>query len=240
MLHGLDLFTGIGGFAWGLAQWVRPICYVEIDPYCQAVLKTRFDAGNLPPAPVWDDVRTFNGKPFKGMVDIITAGFPCQDISAAGNAKGLDGERSGLFFQVLRLAQEIRPQYILLENVAAIRTRGLETVGRELAALRYDCRWEIISANETGAPHVRKRWFCLANLVGTRREGAKGGLFKKKAGGAKPFRNNLPETNWDLPLESCLVRVVYGLPFAMDRIKCLGNAVVPAQAAFAFKKLMGV
>lgn len=157
-----------------LSEYVRPVAYCEIDSYCQSVLLQRMSEGHLPKAPIWDDIRTF---PILGetsveicgevvdlpAVDIISGGFPCQDISVAGAGKGLAGERSGLFFEILRLAEKIKPQFIFLENVPAITTRGGLRVVREIASLGYDCRWCVISAAEVGACHRRERWFLLAN-----------------------------------------------------------------------------
>jgi DNA (cytosine-5)-methyltransferase 1 len=162
VIHGLDLFSGIGGMSLGLHEFVRTVCYVESDPYCQALLANRIRDGYLPTAPIWSDVRTFDGGPWRGLVDIILAGFPCQDISAAGHGAGLAGERSGLFSEVLRIADGCQPALLFLENVPAIRTRGLSAVGTELAKRGYDCRWTIVSAQDVGAPHLRRRWFCLA------------------------------------------------------------------------------
>ena len=163
MLNGLDLFSGYGGITMGLKEWVRPIAYCEIERYSQGILLSRMLDGTLPTAPIWDDVVTFDGRPFKGHVDIIFGGFPCQNISCAGNGEGLGGERSRLFFEIVRIAQECRPKFIFLENVPAIRTRGGEVVGKELARIGYDCRWTVVSAAEIGAPHLRKRWFLLAH-----------------------------------------------------------------------------
>jgi DNA (cytosine-5)-methyltransferase 1 len=165
MLNGLDLFSGIGGLSIALGEWVRPIAYCENDCYAQGVLLSRMAAGDIPRAPIWDDVRTLKGQDLP-QIDILYGGFPCQDISVAGNGKGLEGERSGLFFEIVRLAQEIRPKFLFLENSPAIRTRGLDRVGKELARLGYDCRWGIVSAEEMGAPHERARWFLLAYSLG--------------------------------------------------------------------------
>jgi DNA (cytosine-5)-methyltransferase 1 len=99
-------------------------------------------------------------------LDIIFGGFPCQDISVAGLGKGLDGERSGLFFEIVRLIRECNPRFVFLENVPAIRTRGAERVVKELASLGYDCRWTTLSAASVGAPHKRERWFLLAHSNG--------------------------------------------------------------------------
>lgn len=121
MLNGLDLFSGIGGLTLALAPWVRPVAYCENDAYAQSVLLSRQACGDLPVAPIWDDVRTLTKMP---AVDIIYGGFPCQDISCAGLGAGLEGERSGLFFEVMRLVTEINPIFVFLENVPAIRMRG--------------------------------------------------------------------------------------------------------------------
>lgn len=163
MLNGLDLFSGIGGLTIALSPWARPVAYCEQDRYCQAVLLSRMFDKSIPTAGVWDDVRTINAAELLAPIDIIYGGFPCQDISVAGNGRGLEGERSGLVFEIFRLTKEIKPTFIFLENVPAIRTRGAERVGKELAALGYDCRWDMLSAYDVGAPHLRERWFCLAH-----------------------------------------------------------------------------
>lgn len=170
-MYGIDLFSGFGGITLGLSQWVRPLAYCEIERYPQAILLSRMAEGKLPNAPIWDDVRTLDGKEFRGKVDIIYGGFPCQDISLAGRGAGLAGERSGLFFEVMRLAKEIQPIFIFLENVQGIRTRGLDTVIEELTKAGYDCRWTMLSAAEVGAPHKRERWFLLAKSTSERWQG---------------------------------------------------------------------
>lgn len=162
MLRGLDLFSGIGGLTLALAPWVRPIAYCENDRYAQSVLLSRMHDGMLHRAPIWDDVRSLRGDMLPGPVDVISAGFPCQDLSCAGLGAGLEGERSGLFFDVSRLAEEVKPALLFLENVPAIRTRGAQVVCESLAGLGFDCRWMVISAEDVGAPHRRSRWFLLA------------------------------------------------------------------------------
>jgi DNA (cytosine-5)-methyltransferase 1 len=163
MLNGLDLFSGIGGIALALRPWVRTIAYVEIDRYAQAVLRTRISAGDLDDAPIWDDVTTFDPRPWAGAVDIISGGFPCQDISVAGRGAGLGGERSGLFFEIVRLARALRPRFIFLENVPALVGRGGWDVAGALTALGDDARWGVLSAHDVGAPHLRERWWCVAH-----------------------------------------------------------------------------
>lgn len=161
-MRGLDLFSGIGGITLALCDYVEPVAYVEIDRYCQALLLSRMHTGELPRAPIWDDVTILDARELPE-IDIITAGFPCQDISCAGLGKGLEGKRSGLFFEILRLAKEIKPKFIFLENVPAITSRGGLRVVREIATLGYDCRWCVISAQSVVALHRRERWFLLAH-----------------------------------------------------------------------------
>lgn len=162
-MNGLDLFTGIGGITLALNEWVRPVCYVELDRYAQGVLLSRMRSGDLPTAPIWDDVRTLRSELLDIPIDVIYGGFPCQDISIAGTGKGLAGERSGLFYEIIRLTKELQPTFVFLENVPTIRTRGLTEVVSEFTNIGYDTRWTCVSAEEVGAPHLRKRWFLLAH-----------------------------------------------------------------------------
>lgn len=145
-----------------LEPWVRPVAYCENDRYAQSVLLSRMLENSIPVAPIWDNVRTLSKSEILAPVDIIYGGFPCQDISVAGTGKGLEGNRSGLFFEIVRLAQEIKPTFLFLENVPGIRTRGLREVIRALTDIGFDCRWSTLSAREVGAPHLRNRWFLLA------------------------------------------------------------------------------
>ena len=134
-LNGLDLFSGIGGNSIGLNEYVNTIAYCEADRHAQAVLLSRMGDGHLSKAPIWDDITTLTGAHFDIPIDIIIGGFPCQDISVAGKGAGLAGERSGLFFEIVRLAKEIKPTFLFLENVPAIRTRGLDTVIQEFTEI---------------------------------------------------------------------------------------------------------
>jgi len=134
--------------------------------------------GNLPKAPIWDDIRTLPADELP-RIDIIYGGFPCQDISVAGRGAGLGGERSGLFYEIMRLVKELRPAFVFLENVPAIRTRGLDKVLHELTQERYDCRWLMLSAAEVGALHKRERWFLLGyskhnGLAASKEQGSDG------------------------------------------------------------------
>lgn len=168
-MNGLDLFSGIGGISLALEEWVTPILYVERDKYAQSVLLSRMVEGSIATAPIFRDVTRLDGRRLTKPVDIIYGGFPCQDISVAGRGKGLAGERSGLFYEIVRLTKEIRPSFVFLENVPAIRTRGLEQVIKEYTQMGYDCRWTCISASSVGANHKRERWFFLAYTDSSRR-----------------------------------------------------------------------
>lgn len=238
MLNGLDLFSGIGGLSLALSEWVRPVAYCEIDPYCQGVLLSRQNNGYLMSAPIFSDVSNLEGNRFAHCTDIIYGGFPCQDISIAGVGKGLEGERSGLFFEILRLAKEIRPKFIFLENVPAILSRGGIRVVTEIAEMGYGCRWCVLSAESVGAPHKRERWFILAHSQSERFK-ERGLPMREETTHAKP-ENCFKCFSWDKEPENRLelARVDDGIPFYVDRVKALGNAVVPAQAKEAFKTLM--
>jgi len=156
-LRHVDLFSGIGGFALA-ARWagLETIQFVELDPYCQRVLKK-----NFPDVPIHDDVKTLDGTQFKDIF-LITGGFPCQDISIAGKGAGLDGERSGLWTELFRIISEVRPRFALVENVPALTFRGGARVIGDLAEIGYDAEWQIVGADDVGAPHRRKRIWIVA------------------------------------------------------------------------------
>ena len=166
MVNGLSLFTGYGGFelAFKLAGLdVRTIGYVEIDKYAQEIIKARIKDGYLDDAPIFPDISAFDGEQFRGLVDVVMGGFPCQDLSTAGRRAGLDGDRSGLWWEMLRCIREVGPRYVLIENVAGILTGGSAgTVVGELAGIGYDAKWHMLPAAAVGAPHLRWRWWCLA------------------------------------------------------------------------------
>jgi DNA (cytosine-5)-methyltransferase 1 len=168
-------------------------------------------------------------------VDMVTAGFPCQDISVAGKGAGLEGERSGLFYEIIRVAGIIRPRFILLENVPALLARGMGTVLGELAAIGYDAEWHCVSSAAVGAPHLRDRVFIVADATGERVEG-NGAAGQQVAGvppGTEISRRDCTGTGAsEWPAESGLVRMAHGVSDRVDRIKGLGNAVVPAVAEY--------
>jgi len=159
----LALFAGAGGGILGglLLGW-RTVCAVELDAYCRSVLLARQRDGLLQRFPIWDDIRTFNGHPWRGHVDVVSGGFPCQDISCAGRGAGLAGERSGLWFEMFRVIGEVRPAYVFAENSPMLRTRGLDVVLKGLAELGYDAAWGVLGAWHVGAPHRRNRMWIVA------------------------------------------------------------------------------
>ena len=164
-MNELHLFAGAGGgILAGQQLGHRCVCAVEWEPYAQAVLVARQNDGSLPPFPIWDDVQTFDGRPWRGIVDIVAGGFPCQDISVAGKGAGIDGAKSGMWGHMARIIGEVRPKHVFVENSPALITRGLGRVLGDLAALGYDCRWTVLGAADVGAPHQRDRFWLRAEL----------------------------------------------------------------------------
>lgn len=170
-MNELSLFTGAGGGLLGtkLLGW-RPVGYVEWEPYCQAIIAQRIRDGFLEEAPIFGDIREFvksgAAREYRGFADVVTGGFPCQDVSVAGAGAGLDGERSGLWTEFARVVCEVRPRHVLVENSPMLTARGLGRVLGDLASLGYDARWMCLSAAECGAPHIRDRIWIVAHASG--------------------------------------------------------------------------
>jgi DNA (cytosine-5)-methyltransferase 1 len=240
MLNGLDLFSGIGGLTLALEPWVLPRAYCEIDRYAQAVLLSRQFNQELPTAPIWDDVRTLSSRLIPWPIDIITGGFPCQDISTCGPKKGLEGKRSGLFWQIIRLTGDLLPSFVFLENVPAITSYGGPEVVGAFTSLGYECRWCTLSNASIGGGHIRERWFILAHLDSTGLPKFEGILerenFRKRS---NRLPKPLPPEKLD-PTQAVLDRTIPRFPHRTHRIRCLGNSVVPLQARTAFKILGGI
>lgn len=157
----LHLFAGAGGgIVADMMLGHTPVGAVEIDEYCRKVLKQRQADGWLPKFPVYTDVKEYTGYEVEE-VDMVCGGFPCQDISAAGKGAGINGERSGLFYEITRICSVIRPRFIFLENSPAIVARGLDSVLGEISKIGYDAEWLCLSASDVGAYHKRERWWCL-------------------------------------------------------------------------------
>ena len=166
-MNELALFAGAGGGILGgkLLGW-RTVCAVEWEQYPASILCARQNDGILPPFPIWDDVQTFDGHPWRGLVDVISGGFPCQDISAAGKGVGIDGERSGMWKQMARIICEVRPRYVFVENSPMLTSRGLGTVLGDLASMGFDARWGVLGAADVGAKHQRDRIWLVAKWRG--------------------------------------------------------------------------
>jgi len=274
----LDLFSGIGGFSLGLERaGMTTVAFCEIEEFPRRVL-----AKHWPTVPIFKDVRTLKGSDVEA-VDVICGGFPCQDISFAGKGAGIEGERSGLWREYARLVGEVRPRFVVVENVGALLGRGIDVVLGDLAALRYDAVWHCIPASAVGAPHRRDRvWIvayargeqheveghevwrkitarlheALADAAGERRAEAREHCEQSTewtAGSgavlAHPMRRGSPgqgrTVNASNPearrnrqvhrtvhdggwaAEPNVGRVAYGVPFGVERLTGLGNAVVP-------------
>ncbi len=188
LIRSIELFSGVGMLGEGLRAGLeylggtyRTLCHVEREAYASAVLAARMEEGSLDAAPIWPDVTTFDAGQWHGKVDCIIAGFPCQDLSIAGQRAGLDGKRSGLFFECIRIADDSGAWCMFLENVAGIASataavvdeeegeldeRAAARVLGELADLGWNAEWITLSASDVGASHGRARWFCLAWRAG--------------------------------------------------------------------------
>lgn len=162
VLRALHLFSGYGGFELALRGYARTVAHVERDAYAAAALVARMGEARLDQAPVWSDVTTFDGRPWRGRVDLITAGFPCQPFSTAGKQLGVDDDR-WLWPSIARLLAEVEPRYVFLENVPQLVRHGLPEVLHDLARLGFDAEWGLLSASAVGAPHKRERFWLLAH-----------------------------------------------------------------------------
>ena len=163
-MNELALFAGAGGGILGgkLLGW-RTVCAVEWEPYAACVLAARQNDGLLPSFPIWDDVQTFDGRPWRGVAQVISGGFPCQDISIAGKGDGLDGERSGMWRQMARIICEVGPEYVFVENSPMLVSRGLGAVLGDLSSMGFDAKWGIVGAKDVGANHQRDRIWIVAH-----------------------------------------------------------------------------
>lgn len=162
-MNELALFAGTGGGILGgkLLGW-RTVCAIERDAYAAQVLAQRQNDGILEAFPIWSDITNFDGKPWQGIVDVVSGGFPCQDISAAGKGAGIEGARSGMWKEMARIIGEVRPQYAFVENSPMLTTRGLGTVLADLASMGFDAEWGVLSAADVGANHQRERIWIVA------------------------------------------------------------------------------
>ncbi len=233
-LRELALFAGAGGGILGghLLGW-RTVCAVEIEPYPASVLAQRQNDGILPPFPIWDDICTFDGRPLRGIIDVVSGGFPCQDISTAGRGAGIGGEKSGLWKQMRRVIGEVEPIFAYMENSGALVSRGLGTVLGDLAAMGFDAEWGIVPASAFGAPHDRERiWIVATHPDRAQRKG------RELSGRAYQEHPDVSRLSWWQD-SSRIQRVDDGIPARVDRLKAIGNGQVPIVAATAWRILGG-
>jgi len=239
-MNELALFAGAGGGILGgkLLGW-RTICAVEWDEHAREVLAARQNDGCLEPFPIWDDVQTFDGKPWRGIVDVVSGGFPCQDISAAGKGAGIDGERSSMWSHMARIIGEVRPRFVFVENSPLLVGRGLARVLGNLASMGYDARWGIVGAHHVAAPHKRDRIWLMGYsheiYFGEKPQNATDGKIGRLPDDARPTIGHRRLRGW-LP-EPRVGRVADGVADAVDRYARLGNGQVPQVAALAWEIL---
>ena len=256
-----SLFAGIGGFDLGLERAGFEIAWqVEIDPYCQRVL-----AKHWPAVTRYGDIREVDWHTVEP-VDLLCGGFPCQDISLAGKGAGLTGERSGLWFEYAKAIEVLKPRYVLIENVSALRSRGLDQVLGALASLGYEAEWHCIPACAVGAPHRRDRVWVVAyrSIDGLQKRQRENG--QPIGGSGEPRRLDIARSRphvadayrtWELQSQGgeqdqrgrvsdgCrwepepeLGRVAHGVPHRVDRLRGLGNAIVPQIAEWIGRQIM--
>ncbi|WP_286948989.1 MULTISPECIES: DNA cytosine methyltransferase [Brevundimonas] len=214
----LDLFSGIGGFSMGLERaGMETVAFCEIDPFCRRVL-----AKHWPEVPCYDDVQTLTASRLVsdgvGRVDVITGGFPCQDISLAGRMRGIDGKKSSMWEELARLVEEARPKFVILENSPVLRSRGLDRILSKFASLGYDAEWHCLPLNAIGAPHRRDRVWVIAYPAG---------LGDRLPEGQVCTGRNLAQHGTWWGSEPNVCRVDDGFPNGAHRRRVLGNAVCP-------------
>ena len=281
MYRTLDLFAGIGGFSLGLERTggFQTVAFCEIDKKAQLVLKKHW-----PGVPIYGDIKDLTSERLQAdeiVPDVITGGFPCQDISGAGKGKGIVGERSGLWSEMFRLIRDVRPTWAIIENVSALRSKGLTLVLQDLCSVGYCAEWHCIPASAVGAPHQRDRIWIVAHPMqqhqtqrgecsSTQSQGGGGGTEQGRSEGDAERQRSLRGTGGDTAedvahpneprlegwlragLQECpgklsvgkgspreeklsdqwriepnVGRVADGVPKRVDRLKQLGNSVVP-------------
>lgn len=257
----LDTFSGIGGFSYAAERLVggyQTVAFVEREPFCQSILRKHWSD-----VPIYDDITTFNPEP--GSADVVCGGFPCQDISTAGKQAGIkEGTRSGLFYELMRVVRVVGPRYVVLENVAAITSNGMDVVLGTLAEAGFDAEWACIRAADVGACHRRDRWWCVAypqgqqcndrgsaHSAGSARASAQlgngdgadvahssGSGLQRQEPAWRPAAGSLCPDWGGYLSQPVLRRGDDGLSGRVDRLKALGNAVVPQVAAIPLARVL--
>lgn len=229
VLRSLDLFSGVGGLTLALEGLAKPVAYCDWAASPRAALRANMAAGKLPNAPVSEDVRELTrawlARNRCETPDIIVGGFPCVGFSALGNLKGFEERQSGLFWEILRLADETGCPMLFLENVPNVLNMGMHDVSRELTGKRgYELRWAVVRASDVGAVHARPRWYCLAVRPGYQHRWAKAAPYAPHpwTAGAMPVRGAPSST-----------------PENRNSMALLGNSVVPDAVRYTFLYLLG-
>ena len=243
----LDLFSGIGGFSLGLERaGMETIAFCEFDEHAQKVLRKHW-----PDVPIHSDIRELDAKQYRGTVDVICGGFPCQDLSTAGKQVGFSGERSSLYGEMLRVIGECMPRYAIFENVTGLLTgdsgRWFGQFLYDLAQIGFDAEWHCVSASDIGAQHHRDRVWVIAYPCGSR---SKVGLARQNVRQEGDTRISINLSNeirrarrksgvegWSI--EPNVGRVANGVPNRAHRLKQLGNAVVPQIPEAIGRAIMG-
>ena len=229
-MNGLDICAG-GGI--GSAVWRtlggRTVCYVERDPYCQQLLQARMRDGVICDAPIWDDLRTFDGRPWRGRVDFLFGGIPCQPYSVAGKRQGEADERD-LWPDTRRIIREVGPRLVLIENVPGLLARGLGRILGELAESGYDAEWDCLAASDIGADHERKRVWLVAYTKGERWNKLGWWQQTKTAREMEPARCD-NATYWTITPTPEVCGMANGLAAELEQLRVVGNGWVPQVAA---------
>ena len=242
-MNELALFAGAGGGILGgkLLGW-KTVCAVEFDEHARNVLIARQNDRSLDPFPIWDDVRTFDGKPWRGTVDVVSGGFPCTDISCAGAGAGIEGEKSGLWSEMFRIIREVRPRFTLVENTPELLIRGLYRVIGDLSEIGYNAVWLVMGGRHLKYPIRRDRIWILGFDNKINGNGAL--QVQQRADIKKYFRSTEQQidiqdvdSSW-LISNGFALRESNGMGTQLDRIERVGNGQIPAVVAAAWEQLI--
>ena len=220
------------------------VCAVEIEPYCRKVLFQRQRDGILPKFPVWNDVRTFDGKPWRGLVDVVCGGFPCQEITLAGSGGGIAGPRSGLWNHFRRVVCEVGPRFVFVENSPALTIRGLGTVLGDLASMGYDANWGVLGCNHCGKPGwIRERIWILAFPKSERRKKVFNRRLQPKQDFSGSWNGRSSSSvrhalkRWGWKDWGSVAEMDDGLACRDEQFSAIGNGQVPAVVKLAWETL---
>lgn len=232
-LRELALFAGAGGGILGghLLGW-RTVCAVEINRFCIDRLMQRQNEGHMRPFPIWDNVCTFDGRPWRGRVDVVSGGFPCTDISSAGTKAGIEGEYSGLWVEMARIVRQIRPRHVYVENSPMLTARGLDRVLGDLASMGFDAEWGVLGSDDVGADHGRQRIWIVADSMPWLKP-----LGRDVPGGGRLRKQIAQFADRKIVCEPGFLGKPDGMADRMDRNRAIGNGQDPIVAATAWRLL---